>query len=184
MPHRLNQFLRIATRDFLHVGSILPSSPCVIKAITKALPEDCQNIIEFGPGDGTITKALLEQLPANGKLYAVEINREFVDELRKIKDPRLFVIADDVQHVAKQLPQLFPQGVDAVVSGIPFSFIPAETRSTIVADTRRALRPKGRFVVYQNSTLMRNTLEAHFSKVKVGFEPRNIFPYFIMSAEA
>jgi phospholipid N-methyltransferase len=68
------------------------------------------------------------------------------------------------------------------VSGIPFSFIPEAMGETIIRNTREGLNPGGVFVVYQYSRFILPKLKKHFSRVKVSYEPRNIFPYFIMEA--
>jgi phospholipid N-methyltransferase len=73
-----------------------------------------------------------------------------------------------------------PQGADAIISGIPFSLIPADEREAIVSQTRQALRPGGCFIAYQNSRLLVPLIRRHFDSVTTVFEPRNLFPYFIM----
>jgi phospholipid N-methyltransferase len=92
------------------------------------------------------------------------------------------VLYHDVVAASARLRELCEGQIDAVVSGIPFSFIEPDDQRRIVANTFDALSPQGHFVVYQNSTRTLGLLEEHFPTVQVMFEPRNFLPYFIMVA--
>jgi phospholipid N-methyltransferase len=148
----------------------------------QLLPDGTRNVVEYGAGNGVLTHALLNSLGADAKLHAVEIVDQYAHELRQIADPRLAVLHENVRDVAARLRTLAPDGVDAIISGIPFSFLPPEARDEIVALTRDGLRPGGRFIVYQNSPAMLGPLQRCFTQVRLRFEPRNIRPYFIMVA--
>ncbi len=66
---------------------------------------DCQTIIEWGVRGGVSTWAFLEGLPADGKLYSVDIN-DCVVPRRVSQDPRwTFIVGDDLDtEVWAQLP--------------------------------------------------------------------------------
>jgi len=140
-------------------------------------------VVEYGPGNGVVTRELLRRLEPDARLVAYEINAAFAEELRRSIDLRLEVHEADIIAASSRLCELSDGGVDAVVSGIPFSFLSPSTREAVVRNTSRALRSGGRFIVYQNSAKMVKPLRRYFREVSGRFEPRNVFPYFIMVAE-
>ncbi len=175
-------FIKTAFKDY-KVGALFRSSPFVIRKVLEMLPDDCKYVIEYGAGDGIITKKILHDLPADGKLIALELNPTFITDLKKISDPRLQVLHVDVRAASKDFSSLGLPRVDAVISGIPFSFFKPDMRKEIVINTHRGLREGGRFIVYQYSTLMKKHLEQSFGSITISYEPRNILPYYIMVAE-
>ena len=177
-------FLKTALEDY-RVGALTPSSSFVVKRILKKLPHHSRAcIIEYGAGDGIITKALLEYLPANGKLIAIETNPHFIAVLKKIHDPRLEIMHEDVLKISKKLSALKLSRIDAVISGVPFSFFSSNERHEIVKRTFKGLSNHGRFILYQVSPLMFPYLKKYFKKkIDLSIEMRNFPPYFIMTAE-
>lgn len=177
-------FLKTALRNY-EVGALTPSSSFVVKRIIKKLPHRSRAcIIEYGAGDGVITKALLEHMPHDGKLVAIEMNPYFVALLKNIRDPRLKVIHGDVLNICKNLSDLKLPRIDAVVSGIPFSFLRSNERHLIAHQTFQYLAEHSRFILYQISPLMLPYLKRYFKKkVDLSLEVRNFPPYFIMAAE-
>jgi phospholipid N-methyltransferase len=174
-------FIKTALEDY-KVGALTQSSRYAIQRIIENLPVHPKCIIEYGPGDGITTEKLLEHLHPEGTLIAVESNKSFTEKLEQISDKRLIIVHDDATHISAKIREFAPHGADAVVSGIPFSFIEKADRETIVKNTERGLRPGGVFIVYQYSTLLAPLLKHYFKKVGISFEPRNIPPYFIMKA--
>jgi phospholipid N-methyltransferase len=131
--------------------------------------------VEYGAGNGVITKKILKYLPENGKVIAIEINNNFLDDLHKIKDERLEVLKGDVLEISKTI-----EKVDIVVSGIPFSHISKKNEEKIVEQTANLLNKDGLFIVYQTTPLLLRTLRKYFSKTELFFEPRNLPPFFIL----
>lgn len=176
-------FLKNALRDFSHVAALFPSTPFACRSIARNLPSSTQVVVEYGPGSGVVTRELLRRLPKDGQLVAYEINAAFAQDLREWPDGRLEVHEGDIVAASARLKEEFAGGVDAVISGIPFSFLSPDKRDLVVKNTAAALRPGGRFIVYQNSSKMTKPLRKHFTKVSCRFEPRNVFPYWIMVGE-
>ncbi len=176
-------FLKTALTDY-KVAAVTPSSSFVVKKVLKNLPHQCTYIVEYGAGDGVITKALLEHLPKDGKLVAIEMSPHFIPKLKKIQDPRLRIVQGDVLKVCKDFSKLKLPRVDAVVSGIPFSFFDSKERNLIAKQTFQVLAEHGRFILYQFSPLMLPYLKDYFKKkMKLSLEVRNFPPYFIIVAE-
>ncbi|NUM25062.1 MAG: hypothetical protein HUU49_00385 [Candidatus Buchananbacteria bacterium] len=175
-------FIKTALTDY-RVGALTRSSHFVARRVVQELLPAYRRIVEYGPGDGAITKLLLQQLPADGKILAIESNPDFARGLKNIADVRLQVVEALAQEVSKDFAAFGWQKIEAVFSGIPFSFLNPDLRQRIVDQTYNALEPGGIFLVYQYSTLMAPYLKKRFKKVVVKFEPRNFPPYFLMIAK-
>lgn len=178
----IDNFLKNALKDFSHIAALFPSTSFAARSVVRQIPADAKVVVEYGPGDGIITKVLLRKLAADCRVVCIEVNDNFVSQLKQMGDQRLEVIKGDVVAMSGELRKRFPDGVDAVISGIPFSFLRAEKGETVIKNTKAALRQGGCFVLYQNSLRTLGMLKKHFPKVKFSFEPRNVFPYFIIVA--
>ena len=65
---------------------------------------------------------------------------------------------------------------DYVLSGLPFSTLPAGVGPAIAKATQAALRVGGAFLVYQYSPKVRDFLAPNFPRIDHAFEPINIPP--------
>lgn len=175
-------FIKAAIKDY-KVGAITASSRYTVQQVVGELNSKYKYIIEYGAGDGVITKEILKVLPADGKLIAVEVNRDLLRELRKVKDRRLIVADEDVIKLSENFSQFHLPRIDAIISGIPFTFLEPKKRKTLIANTHSGLAQGGVFIVYQVSPLILPLLKKYFTNVRLRFEPRNLPPYFIMRAE-
>ncbi len=176
------KFGKIAIANMISVGSIFPSTRFVCRKVTAQLPKRTGVVVEYGPGNGVITKWLLNRIPSDGKLFAVELNPDFIEILKKIPDARLEILHNNAVDVSARLKNLDKRGVDVAVSGIPFSLMPKSVVEEIVKNTQENLNNDGCFIVYQYSRYALPILRKYFRQVDVTYEPRNIFPYFIMTA--
>lgn len=185
----MNVFFKEALKDYGEVGAWVPSSRYTVQRILQGLEPTDRFIIEYGAGDGVVTKTLLRRLPADGHVVAVEINRELAGELRRIGDHRLHVLEEDVRAVSRRLGSLGLPRIDAFVCGVPLStraLLDPEIRAMqeeIIANSAAVLRPGGRFVFYQHTPVAIPTLKKFFSEVDWTFEPRNFLPYLVMVAK-
>lgn len=176
-------FIKIAIKDYKRVGAITISSKHTIKRIIKELKPGCKYIVEYGAGSGVITKEILKILPSDGRVIALELNYNLFKALSGIKDKRLTPLYKNVIQVSRDfLPFGLPR-IDAVISGIPFSFLKKAERKEVVKNTHDGLAEGGRFIVYQTSLLALPILKKNFKKVRYRLELRNLPPYFIMMGE-
>jgi phospholipid N-methyltransferase len=160
------------------LGSIVPSSRFLIKQLLEPIDWDrARVIVEYGPGVGGITAELLRHMRPDARLIAIEMNPDFVSYLRRsIRDPRLQVVQASAVSVGEILRQHGSLQADYIISGIPFSTIPAPLRRRILRQTRDALAPGGAFLVYQFSTRVLDDLRRTFGYVARKFEPLNVLP--------
>ena len=171
-------FVRNFLRHPVMVGSFLQSSPRLVERLVSEVDwTGARTIVEYGPGVGTITTALLERLPQDGRLVAIELNDEFVALLEQsVDDPRFAVERGVAGDVAAILARHQLSQADVILSGIPFSTMTERERGDTLAATHAALRPGGRFVVYQYSRKVLKPLRALFADVRTGVEWRNGLP--------
>lgn len=165
-------------RHPLSVGTAFESSPALVRRLLRGTAwSRCRSVVELGPGVGTVTGALLRHLGPDATLLAVERNAEFVAELhRALPDPRLRVVHGDAEDLPVLLQRHGMDGIDALVSGIPFSTLPAPLREAVLDAAVAALHPRGELVVYQHSALLLPLLRARFAQVGVETEWRSLVP--------
>lgn len=180
--HRLrNGRWLFASNFFKHptmLGSIIPSSRFLVDRLLGPVDwSRARVVVEYGPGVGTVTRALLKRMPADGRLLAIELNADFADYLRReIRDPRLTVVQGSAADLGDELDRLGWPAADYAVSGIPFSTMPEDIRDSILRVTLEHLRPDGEFLVFQFSDRVRRHLERTFPEVKREFELLNFLP--------
>lgn len=164
------------------IGTLMPSSKYVIKKIIKEIKPHHKFIIEYGAGNGIITKEILKILPPNGQLIAIELNNIFINELKKIKDKRLIIIKGDVVKISENIKILMPK-IDVVVSTLPFIIIKPKQTKEIIKNTYNALSKSSIFIICQHFPIVFLYLKKFFkNNIKWDFEPRNSIPYFIITA--
>jgi len=173
--------LLFARNFFRHprmLGSIVPSSRFLIKQLLQPINWGrARVIVEYGPGVGGITAELLRRMRADAMLIAIEMNPEFVRYLRgAFTDARLKVVEASAESVDEILRRCGCPRADYIISGIPFSTIPAVQRERILRKTCAVLEPGGAFLVYQFSTRVLQDLKRIFGYVGRRFEPLNVLP--------
>lgn len=132
------------------VGSVIPSSRFLEQRIVKAADiRNARLVVELGPGTGGTTRAMLRALPASGRLLTIEINPGFSARLGAIDDGRLINHVGSAADIDRILAQYGLGNPDVVVSGIPFSTLPAATGRAILRALWSRLAYGGRFVAYQ-----------------------------------
>ncbi len=172
-----------------NVASVAPSSPFAVRKICSYIDfSSAQSIVEYGPATGVITKDLLKCLRSDARLYAIELNPDFAQTLRrKLRDPRLQVFRDTVENVEQLWQENSLPQVDYVISGVPLSFFNEERRLEIIRQTHAILRPGGSFITYQVSRVechLRELLPHYFDVAEEHTEWLNIPPLRILSSRS
>lgn len=159
------------------VGSVIPSSRFMERNIVEYMDvPSARLIVEFGPGTGGTTRAVLKAMSPDAKLLCIELNQDFIPILQEIKDPRLIVHNGDVERLPEILQEYGLDQPDAVFSGIPFSTIPEEKADTILRQVYKSLSPGGRFVAYQFRDKVAIVGRNVFGAPQVKLVPLNIPP--------
>ena len=167
------------------IGSFIPSSRRLTQRLLAGIDwPTARTIVEYGPGTGVVTRALLARMAPDARLFAFEINADFVAYLRRsITDPRLTVIEASAETVAAVLESHGLRHCNAAISSLPFSIMPEPVRRAIVRATDASLAPGAQLVGYQYSTRWLRELRRTFHRVTVHFEPRNWPPAFVFTAK-
>jgi phospholipid N-methyltransferase len=160
------------------VGSIIPSSRVLIeKMLSRVDWENTKLFVEYGPGVGTFTRPILDNLASDATLLTVDTNAEFTTYLREsIDDPRLVPVTGSAADIEKILADRGLPDADFVLSGLPFSTLPPGVGEAIAEATSRVIRPGGAFLVYQFSPKVLDFIKPHFNKIDRGFEWINVPP--------
>lgn len=183
-----NRSRLLFAREFLKhpilLGSALPSSRFLVQRLLRQVEwSRTRVLVEYGPGVGTFTREILNHLRPDAKLVAIEMSQDFVKYLRREhRDPRLVVVHGSAADVRQILWNLHLGHADAIISGIPFSTLSQQERERILVESKRALRPRGRFLVYQFTSAVRRDLERIFGPTERDREPLNILPATIFRA--
>jgi len=160
------------------VGSVIPSSQRLIrKMLSKVDWENTKVFVEYGPGVGTFCRPILERLAPDAKFIAIDTNPDFVAYLRQaIVDPRFSAIHGSAADVNQIVADHGLEQADFVLSGLPFSTLPAGVGEVIAEATHRVIRPGGAFLVYQFNPNVKNFLTPHFQRIDCDMEWWNIPP--------
>ncbi|MBO9698528.1 MAG: methyltransferase domain-containing protein, partial [Sphingopyxis sp.] len=166
------------------VGSVIPTSGAAIRALLHPVDwRTARCVVEYGPGTGCFTRALLGRLGPEARLIAVDTNPVFTAFLRKaIHDHRLIVVDGSAADVEAILAAHGFDHADYVISGLPFSTIPRPIAHAIMDATARAIRPGGAFLIYQYSLFVLPMLKARFARVNLGRAWRCIPPARLFAA--
>ncbi|MGI8944358.1 MAG: class I SAM-dependent methyltransferase [Qipengyuania sp.] len=171
-------FFRGFLREPKMVGSIIPSSGFTVERMLAPVNwNECRLFVEYGPGVGTFCQPVLDRLPSDGALIVIDTNPLYIDYLEStFRDRRFKPVLGSAADVEEIVHAHGFAHADYILSGLPFSTLPAGIGPAIVAATHRILRPGGGFLVYQFSDRARDYMARHFRRIDSGFEWRNILP--------
>lgn len=181
-------FLGALVKNPRAVGAIVPSSATLARRMVRDLTP-ASRVVELGPGTGVITREVLARNGERGSLLAVDVNRAFIDRLRR-RWPGL----DCVCASAEILPLLVAERgwghVDHIVSGLPFASLPVSTTRLILDGVQQVLRVGGTFTTFQYlhaykvpsaAAFRRDTSARLFSRPSSQLVVRNVPPAFILT---
>ena len=161
-------------------GTITPSSRVLVNRLLAPIDFEIANcIVELGPGNGCVTRALLMRMRPDARLICLEVNNDFVAELNDLNDPRLHVYNACASSIRPILDELAIQQVDHVVSSLPLALLDDAMVQNILRVVGMNLRDGGKFLQYQYSLKNYNDVKPIFKNVKLKFTLRNMPPAFV-----
>lgn len=143
MTSDLALFRRRLLKNPRQVSAIAPSSRTLARAMTLGLGPHSGQVVEFGPGTGRFTEAILARGVPPRNLTLFELDEEFAAYLRQ-KFPGVTVHQAPAQEAAR----LVKGKAGVVISGLPLLSMPEAVREGIVAAGFEILAPRGRFVQF------------------------------------
>ena len=166
-------FLKELPKNFSQIGSIIPSSRALAKALARPIERATKpiRILEVGPGTGPITRRILKLMGPQDQLLICELNPNFIKQLQlKLATNKYFIKnRDRVSFHLGPVQDLRTFGVegtfDAIVSSLPFSNFTPELVHDILSLYRDLLASDGSltFVEYAGirkiSSLLKNSEE-------------------------
>ncbi len=181
-------------KQFVHkpgwTGAILPSSSILASMVTEcAQVRKADTVVEFGPGTGAITECVLKCLRPGANFFAMEINSEFVEIMRR-RFPQVKVHHDSASNTRRYLGQLEISYCDSIVSGLPWTVFNEALQDELLDAVEDALGPGGSFSTYMyiNSIVLpagvrfRAKLRARFGKLNASpMVWRNVPPAVVYS---
>jgi phosphatidylethanolamine/phosphatidyl-N-methylethanolamine N-methyltransferase len=152
MSDSLREHLLIASKFLRNprtVGAVSASSKSMARDMVRELPTNKPvHVVELGPGTGSFTRAIVERLAPGSRFVAIELDREFVERLRRRWPSVEFVLGSAVE-VEQLVKKRNLQPVDHIVSGLPVASLPIEDSRQIMDGIQHILRPGGTFSTFQ-----------------------------------
>lgn len=177
-------FLKGFVKHPVMVGSVIPSSDRLIDHMLRPVKwDEVRLFVEYGPGVGTFCRPVLERMRGDATLIAIDTNPDFIDYLRRdIADSRFVPVLGSAADVEAIVRAHGFDHADYVLSGLPFSTLPAGVGPAIARGTANVLRSGGAFLVYQFRKRARDFIAPHFRHIDDGFEWWNVPPCFLFWA--
>ncbi len=144
-------FLRQFLRSPGTVGAIAPSSPRLAERMVEAVDFSRAGVVlEYGPGTGAFTGAILRHLRPGASFAAIELNPRYAEILSK-RFPTARIVNDsvaNVEAVCRGMGLSDSGSVDAILSGLPWASFSDELQDEILTPMLRVLKPGGVFVTF------------------------------------
>lgn len=141
-------FFHEAIRSIRTTGSVVPSSPALASAMTRAIraQDGCKRVLEVGPGTGPFTVAVLPALRSGDVFDIVELNPTFCAHL---EEKHLRAFRADHPAITVRLHEsaiedsALDGGYDFIVCGLPFNNFPLTLTESIFKQMLDLLRTGG-----------------------------------------
>lgn len=131
------------------VGALSASSRALAQSVVDvAAPASDARVVELGPGTGALTCAIVERLSPGARFFAVDIDPEFVRQIR-LRWPEVECVCASAEQLYHLLVERDLAPVDHVISGLPFTSLPVAMTDGILENVERSLRPGGTFTTFQ-----------------------------------
>jgi phospholipid N-methyltransferase len=142
------KFMKEVIRANKTTGALAPSSDLLADLVTDmARVPEAKVIVEYGPGTGVFTEAILRKKSPEAFFIALEVNEEFV-KATQARCPGATVLHDSAQNAIRYLRAAGHEGCDCIVSGLPWTRFDEPLQDDILNATYDVLVPGGIFVTF------------------------------------
>ena len=140
----LKEFIKHPTK----VGAIAPSSPGLVAAMVDWFDwQSIRNVVEFGPGTGVFTEAILERLHPEAKFFAIERSHEMA-EVARSRCPSATIIEDSATNLDAICDDQGMGKIDAVICGLPWASFPESLQADIMNTMIGRMEDEARFATF------------------------------------
>ena len=141
------EFLKNFVKKPHVVGALTPSSKYLAAEILRHLPENKGDVIvEYGPGTGSFSSVLHDQLSGQRSL-ALEIINEFIPNLQG-KYPKTEFIHASADELKRVLDERNLEPAKLILSGLPWAIFKEELQDRILKATYNHLDKDGYFSTF------------------------------------
>lgn len=130
------------------VGALTVSSRTLAEAMVSGLDFGACRIVELGPGTGAFTAPIVRRLGPETQFLAVDIDPEFVKQIRK-RWPGVECVCASAERLESLVADRALYPIDHIVSGLPFVSLPVTMTRSILEGISHVLRPGGTFTTFQ-----------------------------------
>ena len=164
-------------------GSVTPSGRQLSRLMVHTLaPQSDELVVEFGPGTGVFTKALLAAGVRPENLILIEFSPNFVKFLR-VEFPDVKLIEGSAAELPRYLAELGHRRVKKIISGLPLRTMPEPLRRAITQSVADSLETGGTYVQFTYFRMMplpeTMALNLGLKGERVGMAIQNVPPAFV-----
>lgn len=166
------------------IGAIAPSSKYLTKKMLSNVKFDrAKGIIEYGPGTGVFTDEIIRRKDPETVFLIIEQNRTFYKKLKEKyqKEKNVVIEWGNATNVEDYMKKWNMDQIDFIISGLPFTSLPKEVSQMILTNTKKILKPKGRFITFQYSLFKKKIFQEYFKIEHISMEWVNLPPAFVLT---
>ncbi|PWU21215.1 MAG: hypothetical protein C5B50_02190 [Verrucomicrobia bacterium] len=181
------QFLWAYLLNHKQTGSVVPSGRALVARMIRPVPQNYSGeIIELGPGNGTLTVRLAAKCP-NARIVACEINPALARRTRTNLaaaglEHRVEVISDSAQNLLNDRIRRGVPPADFIISGIPLANLTRPDTFELIDTIHGALRKRGMYIQFQYALVDREKIKAKFWRLRTVPVLLNIPPALVYYA--
>ena len=174
------RFLQHFLKSPQSVGSVVPSSPALVKALLTEIDWQASHVIaELGGGTGAITGAINQLRVPASTFLCFEKNRKMHRDLAgQFPD---IVLEEDAFAIRASLEKHQLASLDCVVCGLPLVNFPKSKRFALLAEVHDLLKPGGVFVAFQYTRRLRPALVTTFDQLESRYIWKNVPPAYVFT---
>lgn len=164
------------------IGAVAPSGNSLARKMMKPINfKSAKLIVEYGSGTGAFTRELIIRRKPETVLILIEQNERFCRELEKIfcNQPNLYILNGSAENVNFYLKKYNFKHADYIISGLPFTSLPADISGNIMEATKKAIGNNGKFIIFQYSLVKKKFFEKYFQITGCLKEIKNIPPAYV-----